>query len=352
MESGGRLTASAVAEMFARNGVRDAEVADFFSFLLGAEGVRDQTLRDAAAEVIEEKTRHAVSRGLELLCAAGPIVFAVEDIHWIDPTSRHLLSELASVIHGYPALLVLTGRPEPAEGALQMPRVTRIQLARLGPEETRNAFVAMWPKSRALRSPGLLEAMDRITAGVPLFIEEICQWMAENQDFTTEQLTQAISPAGASILERVLSARLEPLGPARDVARAAAVVGIRSNLALLRATLPELDEAGLLDGLDRLSEAGLLVRTRSPGDGFYAFRHALIQETIYNATLRKTRRELHGRLFSALEKNREIANWMGIDALAHHAEQAGPHRQGDHPFRAGRQGKLRPLGYGGSPPSP
>jgi class 3 adenylate cyclase len=108
----GRLTASAVAKQFGRHGVHDADVIDVFCFLLGADGQRDQTLRDATAEVIQERTSHAVRRGLELVCAAGPIVLAVEDIHWIDPTSRHLLIELARFIHRYPALLVLTTRPE------------------------------------------------------------------------------------------------------------------------------------------------------------------------------------------------------------------------------------------------
>jgi predicted ATPase len=147
--------------------------------------------------------------------------------------------------------------------------------------------------------------------------------MAENENFTMEQLTHAVSPAGASILEKVLSARLEPLGPAKDVAAAAAVVGIRFNLALLREIVPELDKEHLVDALDRLSEAGLLARTKSSEDGIYAFRHALIQETVYNSILGTTRRALHKRLFAALERNKEIATWMGIDALANHAERGG-----------------------------
>jgi predicted ATPase/class 3 adenylate cyclase len=319
----GRLSAAAVADLFGRHGVHDADVVDVFSFLLGAEDVNDQTLRDAAPEVIQERTGQAVRRGLERVCAAGPVVVAVEDIHWIDPTSQYLLIELAHSIHRHPALLVLTTRPEAAGELPQLPHVTHIPLGRLDPAETRTAIAAMWPQGEASETTELLDLMGRITGGVPLFIEEICQWTAENAGFTTDQLAKAVSPGGTSILESVLGARLESLGPAREVARAAAVAGPRFTLALLREILPELEAAIIVDALDRLSEAGLLVRARSSGAAFHAFRHALIQETIYNASLRKTRQALHGRLYAALERNREIAPWIGTAALADHAERAG-----------------------------
>jgi predicted ATPase len=87
--------------------------------------------------------------------------------------------------------------------------------------------------------------------------------------------------------------------------------------------VPDLGETGVAKALDQLVEAGLLVRVRSLGEPLFAFRHALIQETVYNAALRRSRQSLHGRLVAALEGNREIASWIGVDALAYHAERAG-----------------------------
>ncbi len=231
--------------------------------------------------------------------------------------------EAARFVENYPLLLVLTTRPEVADEFLQIANLRRMQLKRLGADECRTAIAAIWPESRASELPKLLDVVDRITAGVPLFIEEICHWVAENAGLSAEHLAKAISPDGPSLLESVLDARLKPLGPARGVARAAAVVGFRSNLALLHELVPELQEAELVDAVERLIEAGLLVRVRSPGEMLFAFRHALIQETIYNAFLRKQRQALHGRLVAALERSREIAAWIGTDALADHAERAG-----------------------------
>jgi class 3 adenylate cyclase len=111
VERAGRLTASAVAELFKHHGVDDPDVVDVFAFLLGADGVTDRMLQATPPE-LEERISRALRGGLKLLCADGPVVLAVEDIHWIDPTSGRLLSELAAFIDNYPALLVLTARPE------------------------------------------------------------------------------------------------------------------------------------------------------------------------------------------------------------------------------------------------
>jgi predicted ATPase len=92
---------------------------------------------------------------------------------------------------------------------------------------------------------------------------------------------------------------------------------------LLCELVPELGERGVVDALERLVDAGLLIRVRSAGETLFAFRHALIQETIYNASLRKTRQALHGRVVATLEQDGRIAAWLGIDALADHAERAG-----------------------------
>lgn len=322
-EHGRRLSTLSVAELFERHGVNDPEVVNVFSFLLGAEDANTVTLRDAATDVLQERVNHAVRRSVELVCATSPVILAVEDIHWIDPTSQQLLMEIARLVHKYPLLLIVTTRPKVTSEWLQVGNPKHISIHRLDPNETRIAVTEMWPNSKSSARPELLDLINRITGGVPLFIEEICQWMAENPSYGEDQLAKAISPNGASILQSILDARLEPLGPARDVARAASVAGIRFNLALLRELLPEFGEELLLGVLDQLSEAGILAPTKSLGAGTFTFRHALIQETIYNALLRKARQTFHQRIYAALSGNRDLAAWIGTATLAGHAEQAG-----------------------------
>jgi predicted ATPase/class 3 adenylate cyclase len=316
------LSRDAVSAWFARLGIRDADVVDVFSFMLGANDIHGATLRDASPELVSERTSRALRSMLQLVCADGPIALVVEDIHWIDPSSLHLVLELAQNVPRYPALLVLTTRGEGPSALLELPHVSHIPLGRFDPEETRVAIDVMWPRSRRPDAE-LPDLINRVTGGVPLYIEEICRWMAENTGFTTSQLAKAVTPGAASVLETVLNARIEPLGAAKEVVRAAAVAGMQFDLRLLRELLPDLSPDAILIALDQLGDAGLLVRTRSGNGVFYSFRHALIQETIYSTLLRKSRQLLQRRLFAALDSNRELAPWIGTAALAEHAERAG-----------------------------
>ncbi|MDX8465033.1 AAA family ATPase [Mesorhizobium sp. VK23B] len=317
----GRLETSDVAEVFANQSVHDDEVVDIFSFLLGAEG-SNPALKEADLKVIREKATWAVRRSIEAICERGPLILVVEDIHWIDPTSRQLLAELALFIHRLPVLLIMTARPgfETYSGFRHLPHITLKPLDR---EETRQAIVAMRPEIGSATHSELISMVEEVTGGVPLFIEEICQWIAENAASITDRLAPAGSSNRISVFEGILEARLEPLGPAKDVARAAAVAGNRFNLELLRKLLPEYSDETIGNAVDTLIEAGFLIRVRPAGDPDYGFRHALIRETIYNALLRRRRQALHQSLFSAVGRDRNLGPWLGTAELAEHAERAG-----------------------------
>ncbi|RWK24103.1 MAG: adenylate/guanylate cyclase domain-containing protein [Mesorhizobium sp.] len=317
----GRLETSDVAEVFANQSVHDDDVVGIFSFLLGAEG-SNPALKEADLKVIREKATWAARRSIEAICERGPLILVVEDIHWIDPTSRQLLAELALFIQRLPVLLIMTARPgsEIHSGFRDLPHITLKPLDR---EETRQAIMAMRPEIGSAAHSELISVVVEVTGGVPLFIEEICQWIAENAASITDRLTPAASSSRISVFEGILEARLEALGPAKDVARAGAVAGNRFNLGLLRKLLPEYSDETIGNALDTLSEAGFLIRVRPSGEPDYGFRHALIRETIYNTLLRRRRQALHQSLFSAVGRNRSLGPWLGTAELAEHAERAG-----------------------------
>ena len=322
-EHGRRLWVRDVADLFARNGVDDPDVINVFAFLLGAVDADGSALKDAAPDAIQQRIGWAVQRGLDLICARGPVLLAVEDVHWIDPTSRRLLLNVAERIDRYPLLLVMTTRPKPAPERLGVTRLNHVRLHSLDLDETRRAIAGMRPSALAPVAPDLLDSIYRITGGVPLLIEEICQWMIENPGREEAPLATATSPDGASILQTTLDVRLEPMGRAREVAQAAAVAGARFDLPLLRPMLPDLDPVFIAGALEQLSDAGILAPLKPSPDAAYGFRHALIQETIYSALLRKPRRAFHRRLYTALAADRTLAPWITVAALAGHAEQAG-----------------------------
>src|SRR6188472_4557466 len=95
-------------------------------------------------------------------------------------------------------------------------------------------------------------------------------------------------------------ARLDRLGPAKEVAQAGAAIGREFSYALM-AALARKSEAELELALGRLIEAGLLSRQGMPPHATYLFKHALVQDTAYGTLLREPRRALHTRIAEALE---------------------------------------------------
>jgi len=338
--AGSHLTAETVAERFGRQGICDAEVVEVFAFLLGV-AASDAPTFGREPKIIREKARRAISTSLAAVCRNGPVVLAVEDIHWIDPTSQDLLGEAARVVPHFPVLLVTTARPGAPADWLEGAAHTRLALAPLAPEETRLALESIWPDHRRATLPDLLEVTERISGGIPLFIEEICQWVSEGRA-DAMKISDTSSPTHTSTFEGILEERLRNLGAAREVARAAAVTGARFTLPLLRELLPDFGKRALSTAAATLCEAGFLTRVRAAGLPAYAFRHALIQETIYKAVLRKQRQALHRRLFGIVSQSPDIAPWMDDGALAEQAEHAGlPESAAELFIAAGRESSRR-----------
>src|SRR5271168_1104756 len=101
-------------------------------------------------------------------------------------------------------------------------------------------------------------------------------------------------------LHASLMARLDRLGPAKEVAQIAAAIGREFSHALLAAVVRKPD-AELGSALDRLIRAGLLFRQGAPPYASYLFKHALVQDAAYGTLLREPRRALHARVAEALE---------------------------------------------------
>jgi predicted ATPase len=117
-------------------------------------------------------------------------------------------------------------------------------------------------------------------------------------------------------------ARLDRLGPAKEVAQIGAAIGREFSHALLAAVAGK-PEAELAASLDRLIQSGLLFRQGIPPHATYLFKHALVQDTAYGTLLREPRRALHARIAETLEnKFFEIAENQP-ELLARHCTEAG-----------------------------
>ena len=132
-----------------------------------------------------------------------------------------------------------------------------------------------------------VETLVRRTDGVPLFIEELTRLVLQRGAGVGGRDGAAVREIPAT-LEDSLRARLDQLGPARDVAQVAAVIGREFSYALLQAVLP-LRDPELQAALEALAGEELIYARGLPPEAMYRFKHALLQEAAYAALLRSQR---------------------------------------------------------------
>jgi AAA ATPase domain/Adenylate and Guanylate cyclase catalytic domain len=135
---------------------------------------------------------------------ARPLIIAIEDLHWADPSTLDLLQLLVEQGNTAPLFLLFTARPLCAHHG-------QLNLNRLGTREIR-AMVTQVAAQKALTDETISAVIER-TGGVPLFVEELTRTVLESGE---DKLAGRAIPA---TLHDSLMARLDKLGPAREPRR-------------------------------------------------------------------------------------------------------------------------------------
>jgi tetratricopeptide (TPR) repeat protein len=123
-------------------------------------------------------------------------------------------------------------------------------------------------------------------------------------------------------LQASLMARLDRLGPAKEIGQIGSAIGREFSHALLAAVVGK-SKVELASALDRLIVAGLLFRFGVPPDATYLFKHALVQDAAYGTLLRARRQQLHGRIAITLEQQFPETAETRPERLARHCAEAG-----------------------------
>jgi class 3 adenylate cyclase/predicted ATPase len=271
---------------------------------------------DRAANLPPDELRRRQMAAMTAWVLAGarsqPIVLAFEDLHWADPTSLDLLRALAERGAQAQLLLLATTRPE-----FRAPWSLRSHHSVISLAPLDRAGVARMVEEISARHALSTEVIDGVSArtgGIPLFVEEVTRLLLERGE---QGGVQAIPPS----LQQSLAARLDRLGPAREVAQIGAVLGRDFTYALLH-DVAETDEPVLQVSLDRLADADLLFVEGAPPVANYRFKHALIQDAAYDSLLKSRRQTLHCRAAELLRDQPERAA-VEPEVVAHHFTQAG-----------------------------
>jgi len=271
------------------------------------------------------------------LAEQRPVLFHFEDAHWIDPTSRELLDLMIAHTPGLAALVIVSFRPQFAPTWTGEPHVTQVNLSRL--EARTCADLTRQIVAEAVLPPGAVDEIVMRADGVPLFVEEITKAVLEAVTTKAGVLDARSRLAIPASIEASLTARLDHLGPVKEVAQIAAVIG-RSFAHDLLAAVVELDEASLVTALDRLVSAGLVYQRTAAGGIAYEFKHALVRDVAYQSLLKGRRRQLHARIAGVLES--QPAEAVEPELIAYHLTEAGVTEQAvDYWLKAGQRAMQR-----------
>ena len=247
-----------------------------------------------------------------------------EDAHWTDPTSLELLGRAVDRIASLRILLIVTFRPEFAPPWIGWPHVTALTINRLAQRDI-DAMIDRVIGNKSLPA-GIRQDIIERTDGIPLFVEEMTKAVLEAEGEGEARRTAAAVPSPAvsvpASLHASLMARLDRLGPAKEVAQIGAAIGREFSHALLAAVVRK-PEAELNSALDRLIAAGLLFRQGVPPHATYLFKHALVQDAAYGTLLREPRRALHARIAETLETQFADVAENQPELLARHYTEAG-----------------------------
>jgi DNA-binding NarL/FixJ family response regulator len=254
----------------------------------------------------------AVLSLLSELAASTPVLLVIEDLHWADATTRHLITFLARMLHRERVAIIETYRTDdlhnrhPLRGViaelLRLPTVALVELGPL-PAAALAEILSSVPNAPSPQSAATVNSLVERAEGNAYYAEEL---------LTASSSTEDTLPTGLAAL---LLSRVERVSDAaQQVLRVAAVAGGGAADALVRAA------SGLPDDVyeEALREAAGHQLLAPDGPDGYRFRHALLREAVYGDLMPGERTRLHARLASLLADKPGAAAELAHHSMASH----------------------------------
>jgi tetratricopeptide (TPR) repeat protein len=286
-----------------------ADAAPYLLSLLGLSADTDHLAR-LSPQAIKARTFAALQQVCLSSSRQQVLVLAVENLHWIDPTSEEWLTAMVESLVGAAILLLVTYRLGYRPAWLAHSSGTQLALPRLTADDS---LVLMQSVPQAEQIPERLQqAIVGKAAGNPFFLEELTRAVGAR---SSEHATLGIP----GTIQAVLAARIDRLPPVtKRVLQAAAVIGSKVAVPLLQA-ITQVPTDTLAGSLRHLQTAEFLYATRLVPEPAYTFTHALTQEVAYASLLHERRRAVHAQIVDVLERRDPDRLREPVDQLAHHA---------------------------------
>jgi adenylate cyclase len=312
------LDADAARDVVRRR-LPDAHAADLV-LLYDELGIRDpgDPLPDIAPDARRRRLTALVNASV--VAREEPVVYVIEDAHWIDPTSESLLADFLSVIPRAPALVLTTYRPEYTGMLSRSPGAQTIALAPLDDSQTVGLVADLLGSHPSVA--GLAGRIAERASGNPFFAEEIVRDLADRGVLSGERGAYTCANETTDVdvpatVQAAIAARIDRLAPEAKLAlNAAAVIGLRFEEDLLSVLADNPTVEPLIDA-ELVDQVAFTPRAE------YAFRHPLIRSVAYKSQLAAARADLHRRLAAAIEAADRQSADENAALIAEHLEAAG-----------------------------
>jgi class 3 adenylate cyclase len=261
---------------------------------------------------------------MEALAARGPVLVALDDIHWLEPSSAALALSLAELAMRVPLLFVSTLRPERESHGWQIrtsarvahpTRAKEMDLRPLSEEQTRELISELDPRT----DPTTRDEVIRRAEGNPLFVEQLLRASREGGSFLPGQSSvrtvataRLLPPALASVFVGRIDRLPEEV---REVAQIAAAIGRTFSKRLL---VRVVDRAKVESAMPMLVEAGIVADRDPEPEPSWSFTHALLRDAVLSTLVRSRRREIFNRVATAFEDSVAAARDEHLELLAYY----------------------------------
>lgn len=264
---------------------------------------------------------------LQVRSRQRPLIFVLEDCHWIDPLSLELLNVISRAITSLPVMIMLAYRPvewliAEIQTLRERENFTEIKLEEFSSEET-NELVKLklfqLGSSVSEPSPLLVQQVSQRTQGNPFYIEELLNYLHDRSIDPGDIHSLATIDLPTSLHSLVLS-RIDQLNESERITiKVASVIGRLFKAAMLYGVYPQRDDVQKIKtDLDRLTQLDMTVQDFETPELTYLFKNVVTREVTYENLPYEIRATLHNQVGKFIEDTYQDVISQYVDLLAHH----------------------------------